>query len=285
MIDINAFHYSTLVLSGGGIKGFQHLGGLYYLFRYVPYNHFKRYVGSSIGAVILFLCSLGYTPFELFYFFYRFEVMSLRLSINFLNLIQEFGMNSQEPFLELLRGFMRRKNLDCDLTLAQHSQLTGIDLTISVTNLTTFKPEFLSPASHPDLPVLTALAMTTCLPLFFKPVLHDGCHYLDGGLSNNYPIELYPDSFGMLIIDIDCAQPEVPENLVGFLFRLFNYSVFQNVYSKYPHYEEHTVVFINRNKLTPVSLWMDEEQKMELFREGYRLVRRFFWEKGNKDSE
>lgn len=285
MVDIKGFEYSTLVLSGGGIKGFQHLGGLHYLLKYVPMQHFKRLVGSSIGAVVLLFCSLGYTPVELFHFFVHLDIGQLKLGIDLVKLIQDFGMNSQEPFLRLLEGLLEKKGLDPQMTLADHYAITGIDFIVSTTNMTTFKPEMLSHASHSDLPVIKAIAMTTCLPLFFQPVLHNDCFYLDGGLSNNYPIELFPDAFGMLIVDIDTSKPEMPENLVGFLYRLFNYSVFQNVYQKYPQYREHTVLFFNQNKLTPVSLWMGEEQKRQLFCKGYRLVRAFFEQKAAQRSD
>lgn len=275
MDDIKEFPFTTLVASGGGIKGFQHLGALHCLFRRVPREQFRRYVGSSIGAIVLFLISLGYTPIELLASFYHTDFATLDLEFNFMRLINSFGMNTQESIAAHIETLMREKGVDARYTMREHFERTNIEFVVTVTNLSTFKGEVVTPASHPDLPVLTALRMTSALPLFFEPVRYNDHLYIDGGIFNNYPIELYPDSFGLLIVDIDRDTPHTPQNLVSYLYRLFNYTVFQNVYEKYPRYGERTVLFLNTNRYTPVSFWLQPDQKMELFRNGYRHTRAF----------
>jgi NTE family protein len=48
-----------------------------------------------------------------------------------------------------------------------------------------------SAKSDPDLPIWKAVRMSVSIPFVFEPVHHDGGVYVDGGLSWNYPIDLF----------------------------------------------------------------------------------------------
>lgn len=43
--------------------------------------------------------------------------------------------------------------------------------------------------THPEMPLFTALQMTTAVPVLFKPVKYKDDYYVDGGLLSNYPLE------------------------------------------------------------------------------------------------
>lgn len=273
-LPANAEEFETLVLSGGGVKGFQHLGGLMYVFRKQP--RFRRFVGSSIGAIILALCLVGYTPLQLMYFFYRIDFMGLGFTLNILRMMQSGGLNSQAAIEALLAGLFLQKGVPANITMRELFERTGVEFEVVVTNLTKFKVEYISHRSHPDMSVLTALLMSGCVPVAFEPVRYRDELFVDGGISNNYPIERYPNSLGLLIVDIDPALPETPDTFIQYMYRLFNYTVFQNVYSKCRRYMDRTILFHNRRKIMPISFWMSSEDKLYLFREGYRLAREFF---------
>lgn len=278
-----AEEFETLVLSGGGVKGFHHLGGLLYLFK--RQRRFRRFVGSSIGAIVLALCLAGYEPLELLYIFYRIDFMTLGFTLNLLRLARSCGMNPQSAVEGLLAGLFARKGLPADVTMRQLHERTGVEFEVVVTNLTAFRGEFVHHSTHPDVPVLTALLMSSCVPVVFEPVRYRGELFVDGGISNNYPIERHPRAIGMLIVDVDPARPETPETLVDYMYRLFNYTVFQNVYSKCQQYMDRTVLFHNARRLMPVSFWLRPEDKVALFREGYRLAREFFVQRdGARDA-
>ena len=56
--------YKTLVISGGGTKGFAALGVLQALFdgNKTDFNH---YIGTSVGSIINYLLCIGYSPIEI----------------------------------------------------------------------------------------------------------------------------------------------------------------------------------------------------------------------------
>ena len=57
----------TICISGGGIKGFCFIGALNYLIskNYIYIKNINNWCGTSIGAVICFLLSIGYTINEI----------------------------------------------------------------------------------------------------------------------------------------------------------------------------------------------------------------------------
>ena len=57
-------NYDTLILSSGGVKGLYMLGALYY-FSEKKSTSFKKYIGTSVGAIISYLLAIGYSPFEI----------------------------------------------------------------------------------------------------------------------------------------------------------------------------------------------------------------------------
>ena len=59
--------YNTLIVSGGGIKGFFMLGSLQSLFdkQLLETNQIKKYIGTSVGAIINALIIIGYEPKEI----------------------------------------------------------------------------------------------------------------------------------------------------------------------------------------------------------------------------
>jgi len=55
-------------------------------------------------------------------------------------------------------------------------------------DINSFKLEDISYLTHPDLPVLTAVQMSSAIPVLISPVCIDDKCYVDGGVVCNYPI-------------------------------------------------------------------------------------------------
>jgi predicted acylesterase/phospholipase RssA len=55
--------YNTLILSGGGTKGFCTLGALQYMQdNQLIDEKAELFIGTSIGAIICYFMAIGYTP-------------------------------------------------------------------------------------------------------------------------------------------------------------------------------------------------------------------------------
>ena len=57
--------YNKIILSGGALKGLLTLGSLQYVYDNNNLNDVTQYIGTSVGSIICFLLSIGYTPVEL----------------------------------------------------------------------------------------------------------------------------------------------------------------------------------------------------------------------------
>lgn len=68
-------------------------------------------------------------------------------------------------------------------------ELSGIDLHLFTLELNSFEICDISHKTHPDLSVLTAVHMTSAIPVLFSPVCIEGKCYVDGGLVINYPLK------------------------------------------------------------------------------------------------
>ena len=57
--------FDTIVLSGGSVKSLMQIGSLQYCYDNYLLKNLKTFIGTSAGAIILFLLIIGYTPIEL----------------------------------------------------------------------------------------------------------------------------------------------------------------------------------------------------------------------------
>src|ERR1700719_2713096 len=61
--------YKKLVVGGGGARGYGGLGALSFFDDLHQLDNIKEFFGTSIGAVIILLLSIGYKPIDVFQYF------------------------------------------------------------------------------------------------------------------------------------------------------------------------------------------------------------------------
>jgi NTE family protein len=157
----------NLVLSGGGVRGYAHIGAVKALLeRGVDYDAISA---TSSGAIVgAFLCD-GFAPDEISALLTKHKP---KLKVNFLHLRD--SLLSSKVFADLLKKNLRTKKIE-DLKKPLH---------IACTNLYDGSVKIFTHGNLVD--VLTA---ASSLPVFFPPVTIDDVPYSDGGMSNNLPVE------------------------------------------------------------------------------------------------
>jgi predicted acylesterase/phospholipase RssA len=83
---------TTVVLSGGGIKGIAHIGALKALEEKQILKNIKVFAGTSIGGMIAALYIIGYTPDEMYNFIELFNIKKMRL-LDPKGFFNKFGAN------------------------------------------------------------------------------------------------------------------------------------------------------------------------------------------------
>lgn len=189
----NGLPFTALCISAGGSKGFAALGALQCLIDHqiLDFSQVRFMSGTSIGSAICFFLSIGYKPVELM----------IELCTN--NWTKGFVWRSWDDMItnESLydtEGMMTRWEEMCFSkmpllpTMKSHYEQTGITLVICTYNYTKRQVEYIRHDTHPDMPCLQALKMSSTLPFLFPPTVWNQEEYLDGAFADDFPIEQLP---------------------------------------------------------------------------------------------
>lgn len=182
---------NTLCLSGGGVKGFAFLGALEYLedIKYIDIKKIDNYVGTSAGAMIAFIFSLGYSVMDVVDFIINFNFTKLIPDTDINTVLLSYGIDTGDKIMIIMQNFLKEKyNMD-DITFEEHYLLTNMKLTFIGTNYNKGTEVAFNHINTPKMSVLTALRISISVPIIFTPVLYESEYYIDGGLVNNFPIK------------------------------------------------------------------------------------------------
>jgi len=166
-IEKNTHTYDLgIALSGGGAKGFAHLGVLEALNERGLYPQIMS--GTSAGAFAAVLYADGYTPKEIIGFFKK-KVFREFAEFS----IPHGGFFKSERFQSFLKKHLRSKKFE--------------DLKIPLNVLTT-DIEFGESYVFNKGPIIPAIIASCSVPIIFRPVEIDSHYYVDGGLFKNFPV-------------------------------------------------------------------------------------------------
>lgn len=180
--------YNTVVLSGGGVKGLGLLGSLQFLADQNKLVNVYKYIGTSVGAIIGYLISIGYSPIEIMVNVYQKQIMEkLMHAVNVMDLIHYGGTINFFVLQEILED-MTISKIGHLLTMDQLHKEFGKHLICCTYNYTKGVCEYLDYQNNPNLPCMIALRMTSNFPFLFHPFFYDGSTYLDGALLENFAI-------------------------------------------------------------------------------------------------
>lgn len=159
-------HKIGLALSGGGAKGFAHLG----VFKLLEECNLMPDIisGTSAGAIAGSLFADGYSSEEIK------ELFKGKDFSEFARIqIPKSGLFDNQRLRNFLKKHLRTKNIE-DLKIPLVIVATDIDQGIS--------HEFRSG------PIVDAVSASSSVPIIFSPVEINGIHYVDGGLFRNFPV-------------------------------------------------------------------------------------------------
>jgi predicted acylesterase/phospholipase RssA len=185
----------TLFLSGGGINCISFLGSLKYLIQKDlikrDLSNIKTIIGVSGGILHIIPLLLGFSIDMTIKIFTNYDYNKLidYNNFNINDLFTNFGFYSNDFIFNLLKPMFRIKNINYNITLKDFYKLTKIRLIMKTVNISKKEIIYLNYKNYPNLSLITAIQMTTCFPLFFKPIIFNDELYVDGGLCGNFPLE------------------------------------------------------------------------------------------------
>ncbi|AHA46078.1 putative patatin-like phospholipase [Insectomime virus] len=269
--------FDAICLSGGGIKGICTLGALEYFSRYFDLSSTKKYIGTSIGAVICLLLVCGYTPKEIFD-----DVMcekELYKALPRLSFFVNFGLNDTTPLEKKLTKLVSEKFGKVP-SLLELYEITGKDFVAVSANISLMRVEYIQHTTDPCMSCIEAVLLSCNAPGVFKKRVYNGMVYGDGGIFDNYPADFFDDG-KTKILGIDIGSANFPLEIQGFfdyMHRLMSFAAVQNSASKKLGGGSMNIKLCVKEAAFNLSIGM--ERKIELFGIGHleasKLHRTFF---------
>ncbi|MCX2720744.1 patatin-like phospholipase family protein [Lentiprolixibacter aurantiacus] len=157
-----------LVLSGGGARGIAHLGALQ-VFREWGLKP-EIIAGTSAGAIIGALYAAGMEPEDIFEFIRSTEIFSLKKYA-----VSKPGFVDTEKFY----------NRFCECFASDNFSSLSIPVLVTATNLLSGSPVVFSEGE-----LVRPILASAAFPGVFTPVRIGDAYYIDGGVLNNFPVDL-----------------------------------------------------------------------------------------------
>jgi NTE family protein len=237
-----------LVLSGGGARGFAHLG----LIQALNEAGITPDVisGTSAGALVGVLYADGYTPKEILKFMNtgsRFDLM--RPAMPREGLLQINGI------LKILKIYLRAKSFN----------ELKIPLFVSATDLNNGKAVYFSEGELLD-PVIASAS----IPVLFQPVKINEISYVDGGVLDNLPLKPLENKCRFLIGSFvnPVGRIEKISGLINIAERTFMLSMSKEITEKSKKFD----LFVAPLELRNYKI-LDPEKASELFKVGYEATK------------
>ena len=263
---------NTLVISGGSTKLPAFIGSFRALKEYNIINDsldgIEHIITCSIGMLfsLMILLKINIQVIETSIKGICFSKLLDLENININKLIFECGLFDNSKVAIIITSILKERYSVDNMTLKELYKLTNIKLTTKVVNHTKGCIEYISYENEPDISIITLLLMTTCIPLFFKPIKYKECLYIDGGVAGGFPTEIAGDNYiGIQLIE----QKNTILNSVPIIDFIIQGQIISCQDNSEPNIKK--IIVPSTINFTNFKLTLDEKQK--LIDDGYNYTK------------
>lgn len=322
------FGFRNLIFEGGGVKGIAYGGALEELDNLGLLRHLQRVAGTSAGAINACTLALGYSATDVGRLISSTNFADFQdgsgLIGNALRMFNRFGWFKGDAFLDWIGDVVKEKTGTKDFSFGDlHDAVAGDDpgyryLYTVATNLSEQRAEVFSHEKdeYKSMPIRQAVRMSMSLPVFFASVKNGPKVMVDGGVSYNYPINLFdrpeyllnqanslPGSNGSIlnletlgfrldskeVIDYakrDWASPPAEiKNLKGYAVSLLDFMMETANKAHLQPYDWNRTVFIDTVGVRTSDFSLPQHKIDELIKSGKSAVQKYFdWRMNRSDD-
>jgi predicted acylesterase/phospholipase RssA len=152
-------------------------------------------------------------------------------------------------------------------------------------NITTNIEETLSFENNPNMPCLIAIRMSSNLPLVFENYKYGNNFYVDGGVSNNFPLD-YAEKIGKKIIGITFTSQDTKFssdndiNILEFIYKLMFVPISQKTNMLINNASNKCKILkLKGMKTTYFNFNFNSVEKLNMFSNGYQETKDIFEKK------
>lgn len=275
--------FNVVVLSGGSVKAFTTIGALQYL---VDNNYIKSvntYIGTSAGAVISYLLAIGYTPIEIMVHITTNNIFDKMTSPDIQSSFSGNGALSFNYIHEILEKMTILK-IGQLITLRQLYVDYGKTLILATYNLSKRTLEYISYDTFPDIPCITAIRMSSNLPFIFGNFIYKTNYYIDGGISDNFPIcyanKMYPNK-KIIGLNLDILEEfkNPNSNTLEYIYNILTIPIEENIKQSIESVKKCENIKIVNLKCSTRKIFnflITSSEKLDLFSLGYNQCKENF---------
>lgn len=272
----SCLNFDTLVIAGGSTKGILTLGALQYAYDNYILKKINIFIGTSSGSIICFLLLIGYTPIELITYLCTNQLLEKLQNFNIVAMLNGNGAISFSSIYEQLEKLTINK-IGYIPTFKNIKDIFDKTLICVTYNLTDDKTEYISHLNNPDMPCLIALKMSSNLPLIFEKYKYGDKFYIDGGISDNFPIDI-GDKYGNrilgLLIDEDEKISNIDDNILEYIYKLIFIPISQNIEHKIINSSKNCkIIRLSYPKLKFFNFNIKSKEKLNIFSSGYEQTK------------
>ena len=206
---IKIIEINTLVISGGGMKGYLFIGCIKLLFELNIIKRIKYFYGTSIGGFLIVLLSLGWNIDDIMKIGLNFSIGSI-IDFDIDYFINNYAIVPKINFETLIKKIISYKGFDPEITFEKLYELTSKEVNLIAFSFKNNTSIVMNHINTPNIMLWEGLYMTAALPVLITPYLHDNDAFIDGGLYENFPIDKVKYENRSKTIGI-CASPYKPE--------------------------------------------------------------------------
>ncbi|NCT10514.1 MAG: patatin [Flavobacteriia bacterium] len=272
-----------LVLSGGGAKGFAHIAVLKEIDK--AGIQLDYIAGTSMGAIIGGMYAAGYSANQ---------IEKMVIEIDFVSLLRDNLPRNASPFFE--KEFEENSSITLPVTKGKIGLPKAISKGQNVTNLlielfdSTEEITDFSKLSIPFFCVATdvetggevilekgslpmALRASGSFPTLLNPVVMDGKLLVDGGVANNFPIDLMKSKGIDIVIGVDVEGRLFEKEKLTSAIAILNQIVSYQMYSKSENQKKNVDVYIHPD-IYDFNV-VDFDKKLEIIEKGKQEAEKF----------
>lgn len=274
-VDVPRYEYDSIIISGGALHGILPLGAISYCIDRHMLDGIKTYVGVSSGAITCYLLSLGYSAIDMLVYIIQNNITEKMSKLNVYSMIDGNGALSFSVLQEHLEK-MTIEKIGYFPTLKNMKDKYGVTLVFVTYNMTRKIKEYLSWETYPDLMCITALRMSAGFPFVFEKFKYGDSYYIDGGLCDNFPIEIAIKSKLHALCFLLKQNDEGPDvrsfNMIEYLYELIKVPI--NTILDMKEYtllsNDIKIIKLVSGSFNILSVGMNSIIKLDMFSSGYQ---------------
>lgn len=290
MEDPNEINFDNLCLQGGGIKGCAFLGMARALTELNKLSSIKRFIGSSAGAIFAtgMACCIPVQEMEAIIYstdFTQFMDGNYGQVGQAGRLLYWWGLYNGDYFYNWFGDILEKWTGNRDITFEQIYEKFGKELVITGSNVSTKTVHYFTKDNEPEMSVRLATRISMSIPIFYVPVYHNDCYWVDGGYLDNYPLAYFDPVpfFGETIgfkLHTDVSLPSPINGIADYITNLLETAVEQIENLRLKPGDELRTVLIHTFNIKGTDFDISRKDIGRLILSGYKATMAYFnkWE-------